>query len=476
MKKLLNQIRLDLAQPAEGPARLTYPIVAGVLLTPLALLGDGLADVVVSTTAALFLVRSLLRRDLSWVREPWIIAALVLWLYLVARGALSVNPERSGTTALVWVRFIVFGAAIQWTLSRSTGLKKALLYAIMAMAVFGAADALFQFVAGFDVFGRPIFGGRLTGPLQNPAIGMLLLLGGLPAITLFSDVDLANWQRGSKALYLPLGLLALIYVAILLSGERMAFIQAMGMLALLVIILFRPPLRLLAGVGFAAVAFVAVLLAAFPHTRERHLSTLTHLSNAAASIYGKAMLSGIEVIKDHPLFGVGVKNFKAHCPAAVEDPSVAEACRLISTLHHVWLHILAETGLVGALGFLVVFVLALQPAVRLWPVWAHEPLLAGATISVLVRLLPITTSGNFFSNWREALFWFLLGTAAALGRILRSADECSGNRAAAVTRRAQRSCPMIGTATSASEQPASSRNTTAELRRPWNTRLACLMV
>lgn len=416
MHDLLSQIRSELTAPEDKYPWLVYVIAGSLVVAPLSLLGDGLADVVISIAAGLFVARSLLERDFAWVRETWIAIALVLWIYMIARGLLSVDPERSAVKALVWIRFIVLGAALQFALARSVALQKALLYAIVAMAVFGAADTLFQFAVGHDIFGREIAPNRrLTGPLQNPSIGLLLLFGGLPAIVyLFQRI--ASDSKSGDIPFVPLGLLTLIYAAIILSGERMVFIQAVAVFALLLLLLFRPPLRMLAGLSVAALVLLAGLLVAFPQIRERHLSTITQLSNPTASIYGKAMLAGIEVIKDHPIFGVGLKNFKANCPQAVEDAQVADACRLIHP-HQVWLHITSETGLLGAAGFLAMFAIGLWPAVRLWRTWAVEPLLAGATIAVLVRLAPFATSGNFFSNWREAMFWLLFGIAAAMARI-----------------------------------------------------------
>lgn len=416
MRNLFDQIRTELALTSDRLPLLTYAIAFCVVLTPIALLGNGLADVVVSITAALFLVRSAAQRDFAWAREPWIAVAVVLWLYLVARGFLSIDPERSGVKALGWIRFIVFGSAIHFVLSQSLGMRKALLFSIVAMASFGAADALLQFAVGTDLFGRPKIGQRLTGPLNNQAIGMLISIVGLPAIFyLFRNVMLA--YRAGRFDWLSATVLLLMFSAVILSGERFALLMTVVLVGVVTLVLSKSFVKAFAGFALFAAFVASVVMITSPKLQERQLSTLKEFAAPTQSIYTRVMLAGIEVAKDHPIFGVGIKNFQKHCPDSAPVEVVGDACKLIHP-HQVWLHIASETGLVGAAGFLTLFVLALSPAVQQWRSWADEPLLAGATIAVLVRLLPITPSGNFFSNWRESFFWFLLGTAAAMGRIV----------------------------------------------------------
>lgn len=417
MKPFLTQLRDELTAVPERLPLLTLIIAASVLLMPIALLGSGVVDVFVSIAAAAFLIRAIVERDFKWLREPWVAVAVVLWIYLVARGLLSVDPQRSGLKALSWIRFIVFGCAIHFVLARSVTARRALLYSILAMALFGAADALFQFVVGVDVFGREMYDGtRLTGPLRNPAIGVLLLFVGLPAIVYL--VSSARLSTGS-ALAWRFGGLAAIAGAIALSGERLVLLQAI-VIGLLLLFVLRPPLKVVGILILGCIGLIAGLLVAtgkFDAISTRQLSTLSEISKGEDSLYIRTMKSGVEVIEDHPLFGVGLKNFRMECSGSATTAEVGNACTLIHP-HQVWLHIAAETGLIGAAGFLTLFVLALRPAIRNWRYWAAEPLLFGATVSVLVRLLPFTPSGNFFSNWREAFFWFLLGTAAAMGRIV----------------------------------------------------------
>lgn len=422
MKDLFQQVRRELVPDSERLPPLVLLLAGLIALAPLTLLFGGVADAVVSAAAVIFLIRSAINRDIGWARQPWVLIGLAIWLYLVGRGLASVDPERSGVKALPWVRFVVFGAAVQFVLLRSAGMRRALLGSICVMALFGAADALFQFVVGYDITGRPKEGNRLTGPLPLKAIGMLLIFAGMPAIFYLLNTAVASVETIPKRVWAAIGFL-IIYAAVVLSGERMVLIQSLAVLFLYFVLVGRPSLRT-AGIAVGLAFVVAgTMLALFPQIRDRHLSTVTQIAKAGDSIYGQAMLAGVEVFKDNPVFGVGLKNFQSECPKAVEDPVVKErACKLIHP-HQMWIHIGAEAGLIGILAFLVLFYFALGPAVMAWRTWQVEPLLAGAAVSVLLRLWPLSTSGNFFSNWREAIFWLMLGIATAVPRRAETSDK-----------------------------------------------------
>ncbi len=431
MRTLLDQIKSELTLPGDRLPVLAYIIAGCVILVPVTLLAKGFVDVVLSTAAATFLLRSIIQRDASWMREPWITAAIVLWVYITIRGFLSIDPAESGVKALGWIRFIVFGAALQFVLTNSPRARRALLYSIVAMTVFGAADALFQYVVGHDIFGRPKIGKRLTGPLPNPSIAMLLLFVGLPA-TIYLLKDVAGGVQARQIRWWSIIALGMTFATIALAGERLVLLLSFAILALVLLLLLKSPVKAALCVA-VYVGVVAAVFLASPQIMQRQLSTITEVSSGTSSVYTRVMIAGLKVIEDNPVFGVGLKNFKAHCPQSATEAEVGNACFYIHP-HQVWLHITAETGLVGAAGFLTVFVLALTPAVRLWRSWMQEPLLAGATIAVLVRLLPFTPSGNFFSNWRESFFWFLLGTSAAMARIMlqereaKQSTQVSGNQ------------------------------------------------
>ena len=84
-----------------------------LLLIPAALVTlSGVADALCTIIALSFLVRAAVRRDVSWLAQPWLALLLAIWLYLLGRSLVSVDPSHSLLDALIWVRYPVFAVAV----------------------------------------------------------------------------------------------------------------------------------------------------------------------------------------------------------------------------------------------------------------------------------------------------------------------------------------------------------------------------
>lgn len=411
MQQLVDSARRELTAGGGAAPVLSVMIGALIALFPFSMLGGSLVDGFASTIAVLFLVQSIVDRDFTWVRVPWIVVGLLLWAYLIVRGLLSIEPAASSIAAAVWGRFVLMAAALSVFLPRSPSLQRLLLLSTVGMALFGAADALLQYATGADLFGKPSLSDRLTGPLSRPAIGFVILFGGMAAIVALLSTASAN-DRSMRARVAAISGLLLIYIAIALSGERMPFIQS-G-LALMVLLFIVPSWIKMIAVGLVGIVALFALLVFAPGAGQRQASVTSELAQANRSTYGRAMTAGIEVAAANPIFGSGLKAYSAACTAQV-SPTAKDGCRFNHS-HHLIIQLMAETGLVGLVGFTTLLVLALGSAVRHLRDYAAQPLLAGNTLAILIMFFPLMTFGGFFSNWRAALIWFVLGTAAALAR------------------------------------------------------------
>src|SRR4051812_11101071 len=179
MMTRIAEIRRDFAG---APISLAMAILC--VLLPVLFYAHSVADIAISLVAVAFLVQSAMVRDFAWVRQTWVKIALVFWIYAIARGLLSNHIAESAGHAAVWIRFIVFLAALQALALRSSALLKLMLCMFVGASLFGAADTLFQFAVGRDILGKPMLGDRLTGPIGSAAIGTILLFAGLPMLAL----------------------------------------------------------------------------------------------------------------------------------------------------------------------------------------------------------------------------------------------------------------------------------------------------
>ena len=145
-----------------------------------------------------------------------------------------------------------------------------------------------------------------------------------------------------------------------------------------------------------------------------------------SSHYGIIFKSALEMARDHPIFGVGMSNYKAVCLEERYGPPLVEPTHLSRCEghpHNTYLEWLAEGGLIG-LGFYVAFVvLTLRTLVR----WRRENqdnlIFYGLAASLALRFWPLASGTTFFSSWAAEPLFLILGWSLAYCAPRRGAQQ-----------------------------------------------------
>ena len=232
---------------------------------------------------------------------------------------------------------------------------------------------------------------RGTGIFGDPNdLAMALLLAFPFLFTAVLDADAAMLRR-----LLALAMLAVVSYAVLLTQSRGGFV---GLAALGAAYAYRRLGRTTAVV--AVVVLLGVILAAPGRIRE--------VSASEASAQGRiqAWVAGVEMLKAKPVLGVGTGEFTAY------HPRVA---------HNSFVHVFAETGLVGLFFFVGMFY---------WFFVTTGPRrnVAGAVDSALARdlwagCIGLIVCACFLSRQYVPILYIPLALGAARLTIARSADE-----------------------------------------------------
>ena len=391
------------------------------LAFPLGMLfARGVAEVIVAVIGLSFLFVCARSGHWAWLRETPIVLALTLWVFLnLVVSPFAVDPMESFSRSLPWIRFVMFYAAVTvWLLADARDLRLVAWWMAGVVALV-SVDVLVQGLSGVALTGNPMLGdrltGRLTGPLDRHNVGMLLAKFGFPTLGLLAWLC----RRASTRWAIPAaaGLCALMLVAILLTGERGA--TALTLLGLLLTILFlfvaHPRWRLAAaGLSAALVGTVVAVAIVEDRIRGRMAALVEVLSDFGATSYGDMFALSLRIFLDHPLSGVGLKNFRLVCPL-YRDAGVLSNCYTHS--HNIYLEWLSEAGAVGFLLF-VAFVVSLFVALaRLARRNSGDAVSMGFLFgALLLSLFPLTASQSFFSNWPAMLLWFSIALAMAVAR------------------------------------------------------------
>jgi len=382
--------------------------VALTAFTPLALVvGRAPADWAVSIVAILFLFDSIVRRQWTWAKQAWVAAALLLWAYSVIRAAFIQGDEGDGLlAAFVWLRYIVFAASmVEWTLAGEKG-RRWLLTASLAAVLFLSVDGLIQYVFGEDILGHKLYGSdRLTGPYKRPTLGMTIA-------NLFTPVIF--WFLSRKQNLFSILLANVCYVTIFLSGDRMGLVFASTVMIVWFFALLCVSKKYIL-VIVLNICFLTLLFCFSPQVAERQIQSTAATAEALpSSPYGLVWKSAWQVGAAHPLFGVGMRQFRHACTdesyGPVINPRTGDM-RCYTHPHNHYMEWFSEAGLVGLLGFIgFVVTIGIGLFRRLLSNEADFVLL-GLSAMLGIRLIPFFVTTSFFNNWSAIPFWLALGWA-----------------------------------------------------------------
>lgn len=374
-----------------------------VMLVPVALVTiSGVADVFCSIVAILFVIRAIARRDGSWLNRPWFLALLTLWLYLCIRSILAIQPGRSLSEAVIWLRYPVFAIAAGKVLLDERDRERFIRIAAWCVLLL-SLDAIFQFFAGYDIVAQPEEEGiRLTGPFGRPRVGITIAWMFLPP--LLALVERRHWLWAGA-----LGVSSTMAIA--LSGERMSLgtlgLDAVGLMILLP--QWRRQIMLAAGI---CATFLILVMIAKPSLYERQVnSTLRVAATLGESPYGVIWARGLAIAAEHPAVGVGMRNYRVVCPepsfGPMQEPHNYPRC---STHPH---NYYLEWLIAGGVPALAAFVVAIGLLLRDLLVSGDRGslLFAGLVATVLMRLWPLAPTTSFFHNWSAIPLFLTIGWA-----------------------------------------------------------------
>ncbi|RJQ49487.1 MAG: O-antigen ligase family protein [Gammaproteobacteria bacterium] len=390
-----------------------------LVLSFLPLLATGGFELATGVMALIGLMR-LMRAPRAVLGDPGVRLMLALfaclWLPMVLSLPDAVNFNRALGTTASFLRFPLAGIFIIQTLCATQAFERLWLGLVWVIGFF-CADALFQLIAGFDLFGRPYDGIRLNGVFSKLALGTVLAV---TAPVYFEG--LRRFYGQYRHVWLAAAPLPMV---VFFSASRAAWIMLALSLGIYLFYLWRlnprarrPYFALRAALMVAAAVGVTALLALQqPSFLARLAQTLQGSSgdyedmNVASAGRLPIWRTALSVAQAHWINGVGPRGFRyvytEH--AAPDDP-----LRLSGATHPhlLLLEIASETGLIGVAGLVLFFTLALR-AIRRLPSTQRQGLFPWALV-VLVALAPWNTHLALYGNYWSSFVWWTLLLALAV--------------------------------------------------------------
>lgn len=342
-----------------------------------------------------------------------------IWLPLVAALPDAVYFERAARTALAYVRFPLAGVFALYALHDESARHK-LFMALAVVLSFWVADAVLQAGIGQNMFGFPPINGRISG-VFSPKLTLGLVLATFAPI--YFEVIRRLASRLSSWYWL---MLTPYSAVILLAGSRTSWgMYAAGMVGFAVYLYIRVGARprhlgrailifLLCAAPIAALLSTSSLLQNRLHSTQGLFSGNYEKANRATGIRFPIWKTGIHIVKDHWLNGIGARGFRYIYPkyAASDDFYMKINPTSGPTHPHlIMLEILVETGVIGLLGFVAFLFLILR---RTWAAMrTGNTYTVALGLSILVATLPINAGIAFYGSVLSALVWWLVALYCA---------------------------------------------------------------
>jgi O-antigen ligase len=257
--------------------------------------------------------------------------------------------------------------------------------------------------------------GRLTGGGGDPNVQAAGFIAAMFLAIGLISVYRRFWARVGLVLAF-----VLITVAFFATESRGGLL-ALGVSALAALVLFPDQRRRLAGFVVLAVVVAIVAVATTP-------GLLTRITNFSGGTSGRSDIWTVagKVFVEHPLAGVGLNNFQVVEPHfALIDRTISRVGYIAETpypAHNTYLGLLAETGVIGLIGFLAIAIASLRAA---W-LAAREfhdtgrQAYAHLAQTALMGTIGMLTAIFFFSDGDDWRVWILLGLGPALLTLARS--------------------------------------------------------
>jgi O-antigen ligase len=341
------------------------------------------------------------------IRIVWAIAAFLVWVTISA--AWSFSPSDAGAQIGTWWQSAIMFLIVATTLTTVRDIR-IVTFAFVIGACVSVLIGLLGYGGPTDAVRIAAVGNRLTGGGGDPNSQASAFLAAM-----FVAGGLVSVVRSRRAkLMMGFGL-AFIMVGFTATESRGGLI-ALGVAAVAAFVLLPDQRRQVLG----ALGIGALGLGVWVMIKPSALARITDFGGGTSGRHDQWTIAW-KIFKQHPFLGVGINNFRQYEPRYVLQPGTTlNHVRLVAEtpeiVHNVYLQLLAETGIVG----FVLFVLIVAGCLRAtWQAIRRFDQLGDRAYASLSRAVLIGTIGMlaamiFISDGDDFRLWTLF----ALGPVL----------------------------------------------------------
>ncbi len=386
---------------------ITNLIVASII--PLLIWGPFFPDLIISISTLFFIYKILKNKNFGYLNIKPLKIFFIFCIYCVLLSIfVSKNIMLSFESSLFYFRIGVFSCFIWYLIDKN---KDILIYFyFMLVFCFSALviDGYFQYFTGVNLFGIKISGIRVSSFFGDELIMGSYLSRLFPL--LFALFLIKKKHKFEK--YFIGILFILVDVLIYMSGERTSFLF-LNISTIFIILLIKEYQKFRIFTFLFAMILIVILSLKSPVLSYRmfknpaeNMGIIKGSNESKTKIFSanhdSVIRTAFNMFKDKPIFGHGPKMFREKCKN--EKYSFGKT-PCMTHPHNFYIQLLAETGIIGFIFLLSLFVYVLYVSLNQFksiifrknrPLSDYQVcLLAG----ILITVWPFSPNGNFFNNW-----------------------------------------------------------------------------
>ena len=416
---------------------LNFLSLSGLFLLPLAYIFSlASINIILFIIVFNFLLSSFIFKDYGGFKNNFFKSVLIFWFYISLQGALSENGNL--LKSIGYIRFLILPFAISYLLNKNLdkiNLLKSFYLIIVALVIF---DIFIQVFTGKDLLGYRAdwINGfystpfelwnthalqRFAGPFGfDKRAGAFILFFGI--IGYFLNNNLNN-NNNKKNFYLFL-FFSILTITIVLTGDRSPLLILFITFALFAFLEKKHRKKALLIFSSSMVIF-SLLFMFSENTKYRFYKNIKEYGHNSGSNYIPSIdpgmntnkrishiirnnpwaahyLAAIEIFKDAPIFGKGIRSFRIECDKHPNINTKYSKTRCSTHPHNSLLEIISELGIVGLLLFGMMFFFLTKSK--------NSESYSNNLIFYLfiATILPIKPTGAIFSTWFGSILWLLV--------------------------------------------------------------------
>jgi O-antigen ligase len=345
------------------------------------------------------------------ILKTYLFVFLALWIPLLISFIDAVNYKHSAHTVFPYIRFLFAGIFIINALSKNEKLLTFILSGIFVIITFWCVDASIQFIVGKNILGYPYRADiGLTGFFhpRNTISHICSILSTFCFLYVYKRTESSKWLilsiiplflvvllSGRRAAWVMLALstLAFMYYGFIYSENRTKFIKFFSVISTIIILL------------------LSVTIIFHKPMNQRFISTMGLFSgdyekiNEATAIRLPIWETSYEIFKSNPINGIGPRGFRhVYKDFASDDDYFININAVPTQPHIIILEVLAETGLIGFIGYLIAFYLLMILIKKS----RNKKELLPFFIPVVIAMFPFNTHMAFYGSIWSSMTWLLL--------------------------------------------------------------------